>query len=182
MTLQTRRVLALAVIGLAVFAVMCGAIWYFMWRPTRYVDAEHRFSIRYSPEWEYTGPGEGASTRAHRTLHDSEGTFSAAISVWANPIENLPDAQTFRAWYIKNFISKFSGYTRLEEGIRATPIGLTPWMMFLHRTEAGDRVQVWQFYFVKNTTGYVISCAATPSAFEKFRREFAEAVDSFQLE
>jgi hypothetical protein len=182
MTTQARRILTLAAVGVAVFAVMTAAIWYFMWRPTRYVDTAHGFSILFSPEWEFTGPGEGASARAHRTLADTDGMSAAAISVLATPIENIPDAPTYRAWFIKNVIGKFKGYTRLEEGTRATPAGQVPWILFLHRTEEDARGQVWQFYFVKNNTGFIISCASDPSSFERFRREFTEAVDSFQLD
>lgn len=182
MTLQTRRVLALAAIGLAVFAVMSAAIWFFMWRPTRYVDAEHKFSIRFSPEWEFIGPGEGASARARRTAADSDGVSAAVISILAGPIENIPDAATYRGWFVKNVVSKFKGYTRIEEGTRATPSGRVPWIVFIHRTEGDLRGQIWQFYYVRDKTGFIISCAAPPSFFERYRREFEEAVDSFTLE
>jgi hypothetical protein len=177
MTTPARRVITLALLGIAVFALMMAGIWFFMWRPTRYVDAQYGFSILWSPEWEWTGPGEGANARAHRTLSTSEGLSSAAISVLASPVENIPDAAAYRTWFVQHVVGKFKGFTRLEEGTRGT----VPWIEFLHRTEDGGRGQVCQYFFLKGGTGYIISCASAPHTFEHFRREFEEAVDSFQL-
>ena len=75
------------------------------------------------------------------------------------------------------------GFARIQEGTRAIAGLPAPWILYVHRTDPGDlRAQVWQFFFVRESRGYIVTCTAAPVHFESFRADFEEAVDSFKLE
>jgi hypothetical protein len=175
---MNRRTLLLAGLGLVVFALVGALLWYFMWRPLRYVDPVERFSMRFSPEWLVIGAGEGANVRAAREL----GGATGVINVFVSQIENIPDAKAFREWYMRLNAKHYSKLATVEEGERN---GI-PWSMFVYEIETQKdvkiRTQVMQYYFIRKPKGYIISCTALPSAFERFRPDFEEAVDSFQME
>lgn len=180
---MNRRTLALGAIAVGVFAAMAFAMWYFAWRPIRFVDSANGFSIRFTAEWDVIGRGEGAHVRAVRTKGPSEGGGTGVISVLMSHIANIPDAATYRTWYAQNMTSKFPGYVLIEEGIRTVAGASVPWSQFLYKSDPGNRpAQVWQFFYVKGSRGYVVTCTATPFDFERFRRDFEEVVDTFQLE
>lgn len=183
---MNRRTLVLALLGLAVFAAVGAAIWFFMWRPVRFVDPVEKFSIRFSPEWLMLGAGEGANVRAARNLDVSEGGGgTGAINVFASAISNIPDAKAYRDWYMRLNVKEYSKVVRVQEGVRSGPMGEIPWAMFVYEIQVDKdvftRIQVIQYYFVRGSKGYVVSCTALPAAFERFRRDFEEAVDSFRF-
>jgi hypothetical protein len=177
------KVLKLAALAFGVFAVIATAIWYFAWRPARYVDARNGFSIRFTAEWDVWGEGEGATVRAVRTMGVSQGGGTGIISVYVSPIVNIKDGEAYRSWFAETIARKFKGFAKIKEGSRAIAGVQTPWLLYLHQTEPGDvRVQVWQFFLVRESRGYLLTCTAAPFQFEEFRRDFEEAVDSFKLE
>ena len=184
MTPDGKRSIGLAACGLTVFAVIAGAFWYFTWRPVRYVDPAWKFSIRFAPEWAYTGEGDGAVARAMRTKPVERGTIeTGVISVFAAPIENIPDALAYRTWYSGFQRKSLEGFALVQEGVRTTPAFEAPWTLFIHRVGPDkSRLQVWQAFFVKGKIGYIVTSTAKPFDFESFRAEFEEAVDSFRLE
>jgi hypothetical protein len=174
-----KRTLILAAVAIAVFVVMLTALWFFLWRPARYIDPISGFSIRFTAEWEVAGKGEGAEMRAARELGAAQGGGLGIISVGMYPVVNIPDATAFRAWFRENFAKKFPGYARVQDGMR----GAVPWSLFVHRTDKDDRpAQVCQYFYVKGNRGYVVSCTAKPHEFERFRADFEDAVDSFEMD
>ena len=181
---MTRRFWTLAALAVATFAVFAAAIWYLAWRPLRFVDPARGFSIRFSPEWEVIGEGEGAVVRAVRTLGVAQSGGTGVISVQVYHIENLRDAKTYRDWYHKGINNKsFKELARVSDGIRSAGGLEAPWLLFVYRTEPQNiRMQVWQVFFVRGSRGYVLSCTALPFEFENFRPDFEEAVDSFKLD
>ena len=180
---MNRRTLFLGAIAVSVFAAVAFAMWYFAWRPTRFVDHANGFSIRFTADWDVIGKGEGAHVRALRTKGPSEGGGTGVISVLMNYIANIPDAPTYRKWFADNMTSKFPQYARIEDGLRTRGGSSVPWSQFVYRSDPGNRpAQVWQFFYVKESRGYVVTCTATPFDFERFRRDFEEIVDTFQLE
>ena len=180
---MTRRFWTLAAIGVATFAVIAAAIWFFAWRPVRFVDRARGFSIRFSPEWEILGEGEGAVVRAVRTMGVAQGGGTGVLNVFVSPVANIANAEAYRELFIESVASKFKGFARVQEGIRAGPGVQAPWILYINRRESDDlRVQVCQYFFVRGSRGYVITCTAAPVHFESFRADFEEAVDSFTLE
>ena len=133
------------------------------------------------------GAGEGANYRAVRELSVSEGGGgTGAINVFASAISNIPDANAYRDWYMRLNAKQYSRLAKVEEGVRSGPQGQIPWATFVYEIQIDKdkftRIQVIQYYFVRNPRGYVLSCTALPAAFERFRRDFEEAVDSFRFE
>ena len=180
---MNRRIWINAVLAAGVFAAFVAAMWYFAWRPSRIVDAANGFSIRFTAEWEVTGEGEGATLRALRTMGVPQGGGTGVINVLVNTIANIPDATAYRSWFVENMAKKFKGFARIQEGTRSGSELKPPWILYVHRTDPDDlRVQVWQFFYVRGTRGYVVTCTAAPMHFESFRADFEEAVDSFKLE
>ncbi len=170
-------------IGAATFAVIAGAIWYFAWRPLRFVDRARGFSIRFGPEWLWQGEGEGAHARATRALGVQGGGPRGVISVFVGEIRDIPDDFAFRSWWTQIPAKNFKNYERLGEGTRRLGDRETPWILYTHLDpDAKTTVKSWQFFQVRERRGYVITCVSTPEAFEEFRPEFEEAVDSFRLE
>lgn len=178
---MNRRFLTLAAIGVAVFAVLAAAMWFFMWRPLRFVDRKAGFSVRFSPEWEVTGEGAGATARAFRELGVRGGGGRGVINVHVSVIDNIPDAAAYRDWFTRLVAKSYPKYARIQEGTRRISGQETPWILFVYEDQ-DVRSQVWQFFFVRETKGYIISCTALPREFERFRAEFEEAVDSFRFE
>jgi len=182
MTPSTKRLLKLTAIGVASFAAVALVVWYFGWRPVRYVDLARGFSIKFSPEWELFGEGEGASMRAKLAKGAHGGGPVGVLSVTVNEIRDIPDGPSFRSWWT-GFSSKIEGFAKVGEGTRRIGDVEAPWILFTHLEETEKvRVQTWQFFFVRGIQGYVISCLAKPEAFESFRPDFEEAVDTFRFE
>jgi len=180
---MNRRFWINAALAAGVFSAFVAVMWYFAWRPARIIDSKNGFSIRFSAEWEVAGEGEGATLRALRTMGVGQGGGTGVINVWVSPIANIPDATAYRGWFVEHMAGKFPGFARIQEGTR-TIAGLpAPWILYVHRTDPGDlRAQVWQFFFVRESRGYIVTCTAAPVHFESFRADFEEAVDSFKLE
>ena len=177
---MNRRFWKLAAIGVATFAALAGAMWYFAWRPVRFVDRSRGFSIRFSPEWEVLGEGEGAVVRAVRTMGVSQGGGTGVISVFVSPVANIANAEATEP-FTESVASVRA--TPAKEGSRADAGLPVPWILYVHRTDPDDlRVQVCQFFFVRESRGYVVTCTAAPMHFETFRADFEEAVDSFKFE
>ncbi|HEU4334789.1 MAG TPA: hypothetical protein VFT32_09870, partial [Candidatus Eisenbacteria bacterium] len=129
---MNRRTLAMGAIAVGVFAAVAFAMWYFAWRPMRYVDRANGFSIRFTADWDVIGQGEGANVRALRTKGPSEGGGTGVISVLVNHIANIPDAATYRKWFAENMTSKFPQYARIEEGSRSIEGAAVPWSEFVY--------------------------------------------------
>jgi len=185
MTTPARRITALAVIGVLAFAIVAGGLWFAFWKPVRHVDREHGFSILFTAEWEIWPPGDGATIRASRTIHDANGV----ISVLASPVENFPDAAAYRTWWIGATEKSMPGFARVKDGERETPAGKVPWTEYIYRAQPGDfRLQALQFFVLakgkgqEKDRGFIITGTAAPGVFERFRADFLEAVDSFRAE
>jgi photosystem II reaction center protein PsbP len=172
-----------AALAVGVFGAFVAAMWYFAWRPARIIDAKNGFSIRFTAEWEVAGEGEGATLRALRTMGVAQGGGSGVINVLVSPIANIPDAAAYRAWFVEHMARKFPGFARIQEGTREIAGLPAPWILYVHRIDPGDlRAQVWQFFFVRESRGYIVTCTAAPMHFENFRADFEESVDSFKFE
>jgi hypothetical protein len=182
MTPATKRILKLTAIGVASFAAVAAVFWYFGWRPVRYVDLARKFTMTFSPEWELRGEGEGAVLRAVCAKGPHGGGPVGVISVNVNEIREIPDSAAFRSWWTGFTSKNFKEFARMGEGIRRIGGLEAPWILYTHLDEVAKvPVQTWQFFFVREMRGYVISCLAKPGEFESFRRDFEAAVDSFQL-
>ena len=182
MTPATKRILKLTAIGVASFAAVAAVVWYFGWRPVRYVDLARKFTMTFSPEWELRGEGEGAVIRAVYAKGPHGGGPVGVISVTVNEIRDIPDSAAFRSWWTGFTSKNLEGFAKTGEGTRRIGDLDAPWILSTH-LEGPDkvRVQTWLFFFVRGLRGYVISCLAKPDAFESFRPDFEAAVDTFQL-
>ena len=180
---MNRRFWINAALAAGVFAAIVAVMWFFAWRPARIFDAKNGFSIRFTAEWEYAGEGEGATLRALRTMGVAQGGGTGVINVLVNYLDNIPNAAAYRAWFVDHMAKKFPGFERIQEGSREIAGVQAPWILYVHRIDPGNlRAQVWQFFFVRESRGYIVTCTAAPVHFESFRADFEEAVDSFKLE
>jgi hypothetical protein len=184
MQLSGFRVVIMAAVGLASFAAVVGGIRVLASGPARHIDPIKEFSIRFPSGWEFREAGpDGASVLGWRSLGASESSPRAAVNVTVESLDQPLDAPAFCRLGGKMQSGLLPEFQQIEEGSSRIGDVEAPWIRYTY--VAGPqkrRFQAWQFFLVRRSRGYVITCTSDPATFERFRPDFEEIALSFRFE
>ena len=179
-----KKTLLLAAVGLAAFAAVAAGIRHLAVGSRRHVDGIKGFSLSFPSGWEFQeGPTEGPAVQGLKVLGIPEGSHRAAVNVTVESLHPPLDVRTYRRRGIVIHGGHLPEYVPIGEGIERFANVEAPWIHYTY--VAGPKrkqFQAWQFYLIRGSRGYVITCTADPAAFERFRPDFEEIVRSFRFE
>jgi len=181
MSPNQKKIVVLAAVAVASFAIALGGLWWVYWRPVHYINVHEGYSIRFPVGWEVHMSETPSYVYADGTLGPNEGEAEGTVSIIVVDIQSLPNEGRGVAWWSPLSATRFEGFTRLREGNWHLPRHDVPWIEFSYLREK-VLTQGWQFYAREGDKGYIVLCYAAPSAFEKFRTDFERTVRSLRFE
>lgn len=149
--------------------------------PGRFYDDDKGFSIKFPQDWETKKGVMGTVVMAFSPQEGTSDGFRENANV---VVENLPQTFTLDQYTelsLSNMRKLLTDFQMQENG--DTTIGglSAKWYIYTHR--AGSvTATVLQYFLVKGLRAYVISTAAEPGQFSKYKPTFEEIAQTFRTQ
>ena len=145
-----------------------------------YTSQKAGYTITFPKSWQIK-PTTGLVDLLAISPPDSKGdTYNENISVVVEPTKIV---NTSAAYFKDNkmvMAKSIQGFKIVKEGMDI--VGRKPayWMIF-NQTTNGVKLQLKSYFFYKDGNGYVITCASTPSSFNRYLLVFNQIATSMKF-
>ncbi len=143
-----------------------------------YESKEHGFSIQYPAKWEKKERVSGTAVTVLAPKGEGKATFRANANVIAQDIPSDTDLKKFSDASLSVMDKLLKGYKEIER--KDVTIGaLQAVKVSYSYTFEESELKSILVLAVKGKNGYAITCAADPTGFDTFKKEFDNIINSF---
>ncbi len=149
--------------------------------PGRFYDEGKRFSIKFPQDWETKKGGMGTVVMAFSPQEGPADGFRENVNVVVEELPRAISLQEYTELSLVNMRKLLTDFQMQESGDTSIGPNSAKWYIYSHRS-GSVKATVLQYFLVKDRRAYVISTAAEPGQFSRYKPRFEEIAQTFRVQ
>jgi hypothetical protein len=149
--------------------------------PGRYYNKAHKFSFKVPNFWQFKENYLSAAVVAFSPQDGPDDKFFENVSISVEKLGLDMSSEDFARDNLARMDMHLKDFAKLDSGTTIIDGREARWLIYNHHT-GPEPVKAITYSFAHNKRGYLITCAAAPEQFDKYKSAFNLIIKSFRLE